>query len=65
MVKPSKITWTDLSGGNMAALNFVTGCTEVSAGCARCYARAGYERWGQDWSVTTHEKKLEKLGRMG
>lgn len=52
----SAIGWTDYSGGN---LNFVTGCSPVSEGCANCYARCIYERFGRDFSqVTFHEYKL-------
>jgi protein gp37 len=61
-VKTSPIGWTDYSGG---ALNFVTGCTPVSAGCAHCYARAIYRRFGRDHSVvTTHPDKLYQLAGM-
>ena len=35
----SQIEWTD------ATWNPVTGCDEVSAGCARCYAKRFAERW--------------------
>jgi protein gp37 len=35
----SKIEWTD------ATWNPVTGCTEVSPGCDRCYAKTFAERW--------------------
>ena len=60
-MKPSGISWTDYSGGN---LNFVTGCTPTSAGCENCYARAIYERFGRDHSVVqTHPEKLERLWR--
>ena len=58
-VKTSAIGWTDFSGGD---LNFVTGCTPVSEGCANCYARRIYERFGRDFSqVTFHEDKLRRL----
>ncbi len=58
-MKQSTIGWCDFSGGN---LNFVTGCTPVSAGCKNCYARAIYERYGKDFSeVTAHPNKLELL----
>ena len=60
-MKPSAISWTDFSGGD---LNFVTGCTPVSEGCANCYARRIYERFGRDFSqVTFHEDKLRRLWR--
>lgn len=39
MSSDSKIEWTD------ATWNFVTGCTEVSPGCDRCYAKTFAERW--------------------
>ena len=39
MSDSSKIEWTD------ATWNCVTGCTEVSEGCDRCYARTFAERW--------------------
>ncbi len=61
-MKVSKIGWTDYSGGN---LNFISGCTPVSAGCKNCYARAIYERFGKDHSkVEVHPDKLDKLLRM-
>ena len=60
-MKSSAIGWTDFSGGD---LNFVTGCTPVSEGCAHCYARRIYERFGRDFSkVTFHKDKLERLHR--
>jgi len=59
-VKPSKISWTDFSGGN---LNFATGCTPVSRGCTHCYARTIYERWGFDFTPMFHPDKLAKLQR--
>lgn len=55
----SRIGWTDYSGG---PLNFVRGCTPVSEGCAHCYARAIYERFGKDFSqVTVDDEALERL----
>jgi protein gp37 len=39
MSDQSKIEWTD------ATWNVVTGCTEVSPGCDRCYAKTFAERW--------------------
>lgn len=58
-MKPSTIAWTDFSGG---PLNFITGCTPVSPGCAHCYARRIYERFGKDFSeVVWHWDKLERL----
>jgi protein gp37 len=61
-VKESSIGWTDYSGG---ALNVVSGCTPVSEGCAHCYARAIYERFGLDHSkVQTHPDRLERLATM-
>jgi protein gp37 len=60
-MKTSAIGWTDYSGGD---LNFVRGCTPVSEGCAHCYARRIYERFGRDFSVVTfHEDKLDRLRR--
>ncbi len=60
-MKPSAIGWADYSGGN---LNFVTGCTPVSRGCANCYARRIYERFGRDHSVVrVHPDKLERLAK--
>jgi len=57
----STIGWTDYSGGD---LNFVTGCTPISAGCAHCYARRIYGRFGRDFSqVQTHPEKLARLER--
>lgn len=61
-MKPSNISWCDYSGGD---LNFVTGCTPVSEGCANCYARAIYQRFGRDFSrVKWHEDKLARLTTM-
>jgi protein gp37 len=61
-VKESTIGWTDYSGG---ALNVVSGCTSVSEGCANCYARAIYERFGLDHSkVRTHPDRLARLAMM-
>ena len=58
-MKTSAIGWTDVSGGD---LNFVTGCTPVSEGCANCYARAIYDRFGRDFStVTLHYEKIRRL----
>lgn len=57
----SPIPWTDYSAGD---LNFVTGCTPISEGCAACYAKAIYERHGWDFShVRFHPEKLERLWR--
>jgi len=57
--KPSKIGYCDYSGGD---LNFVLGCTPVSAGCANCYARRIYDRFGKDFSkVTVYPDKLKRL----
>lgn len=58
----SKISWCDFSGRD---LNFVTGCTPVSPGCANCYARAIYERFGRDFSTVTWswEKLYHATGR--
>lgn len=58
-MRTSKIAYCDYSGG---ALNFVLGCTPVSAGCANCYARRIYDRFGNDFSkVTMYPEKLERL----
>ncbi len=58
----SKIPYCDVSAGN---LNIVLGCTPVSEGCSRCFARANYERWGNDFSqIKMYPKKLAKLHRM-
>lgn len=58
-MRPSKIAYCDYSGG---ILNFVLGCTPVSAGCANCYARRIYDRFGKDFSkVTVYPEKLERL----
>jgi protein gp37 len=39
MAQTSKIEWTE------ATWNPVTGCTQVSPGCAHCYAKTFAERW--------------------
>lgn len=39
MADSTKIEWSD------ASWNVVTGCTEVSPGCDRCYAKTFAERW--------------------
>lgn len=58
-MKTSAIGWTDYSGG---PLNFVRGCTPVSEGCANCYARAIYDRFGRDFSqVICDDDALRKL----
>lgn len=60
-VKQSAIGWTDYSGND---LNFVAGCTPISAGCQNCYGRAIYERFGLDFGkVTIRPDKLERLAR--
>ena len=61
-MKRSKIPYCDVSAGN---LNIVLGCTPVSEGCSRCFARANYERWGKDFSqVKMYPKKLAQLHHM-
>ncbi len=58
----SKIPYCDVSAGN---LNIVLGCTPVSEGCAHCFARANYERWGNDFSqVKTYPGKLDLVRYM-
>ncbi len=58
-MRTSNIGYCDYSGGD---LNFVLGCTAVSAGCANCYARRIYERFGKDFSkVTVYPEKLARL----
>jgi len=62
-MKRSTISWCDYSGGD---LNFVTGCTPVSEGCANCYAAAIYKRFGRDFSkVLTCGGKLDRLFTKG
>jgi len=56
--KRSNIGYCDYSGGD---LNFVIGCTPVSAGCANCYARRIYKWFSKDFSVTIYPDKLERL----
>ena len=61
-MKRSKIPYCDYSADK---LNFVLGCTPVSEGCSRCFARANYERWGKDFSqVKMYPKKLAQLHHM-
>lgn len=55
----SKIAYCDYSGG---CFNAELGCTPVSAGCANCYARRIYERWGRDFRMITWSR--EKLHGM-
>lgn len=58
-MKLSKISWCDYSGGN---LNMVLGCTPASTGCANCYGRRLYERWGKNFSeIKIYPEKLERL----
>lgn len=60
--KTSAIGWTDFSGG---PLNFVMGCTPVSEGCAHCYARRIYERFGHNFTdVRFDPAKFSRLWRM-
>jgi protein gp37 len=57
----SAIAWTDYSGGDA---NFVKGCTPVSEGCANCYARAIYERFGREFgNVQVSFEALDRLAR--
>ena len=57
-MKLSSIGWTDYSG---EALNFIYGCTPASEGCAHCYARAMYKRFGLDFALTFDADKLARL----
>jgi len=57
MADRSKIEWTD------ATWSPVTGCTKVSAGCARCYAESIAKRfWGKRSfsDVRCHPERLEQ-----
>jgi protein gp37 len=46
MSSSTKIEWTRSDDGTAGATwNPVTGCTEVSPGCDRCYAKTFAERW--------------------
>lgn len=55
-MQTSAIGWTDYSGG---IWNIVTGCTPVDRGCAHCYARAIYQRFGREFGkVEIHPDKL-------
>jgi len=60
-MKVSKIRWTDYSGG---VLNFASGCTPVSEGCANCYAKAIADRWGRSFEPTWDRAKLSKLATL-
>ena len=46
-VRRTNIGYADFSGSD---LNFVLGCTPVSAGCKFCYRKALYDRFGKDFS---------------
>lgn len=59
-MKQSSIGWTDYSGN---FCNVTSGCTPQSEGCSRCYARAIYERFGKDFSVTEHPDRLDALAK--
>lgn len=60
-MKRSAIAWCDFSSGD---LNFTSGCTPLSRGCAHCYARRIYERFGRDHSIVTcHPDKLARLAK--
>lgn len=48
------ISWTD------ATWNPVTGCDQVSPGCAHCYAKALSERFGRSFEVTLHPERLDE-----
>jgi protein gp37 len=46
MSSSTKIEWTRSDDGTAGATwNPVSGCTEVSPGCDRCYAKTFAERW--------------------
>jgi protein gp37 len=61
-VRRSKIGYADYSGGDA---NFAIGCTPISEGCANCYARALYARWGKEAIFSTVQFYPEKLARLG
>ena len=61
MTTKSRIEWTEHTW------NPVTGCTELSSGCARCYAKLFAERlqamgvasYSRGFEVTVHESRLK------
>lgn len=59
MLRRTKISWADYSGGD---LNFVIGCTPVSEGCKNCYAKAWAKRAGRDFDDI--QISWEKLNRL-
>ena len=62
-MKRSNIGYVDYSGGDC---NFISGCTAISPGCAHCYARAIYDRFGRNFDeVRVHPDKLARLANTG
>lgn len=54
-VEQSKIGWTT------STWNPVTGCTQISPGCANCYAKGITERFGGDFSqVILHHDRMDQ-----
>ena len=61
-MKTTKIEWTD------STWNPITGCTQISPGCAHCYAEVmtrrlramGQEKYSNGFKVTLHEECLEE-----
>jgi protein gp37 len=53
----SAIEWTE------ATWNPVTGCSEVSPGCAHCYAKTFAERWRGIPSIRTSKDSTSGYGQ--
>lgn len=52
------IEWTQYSWNPM------TGCTQISLGCANCYAKRIYDRFHRDFTPTYHPEKLKEIRRV-
>ena len=59
MADRSAIEWTE------ATWNPVTGCDQVSPGCAHCYAKVFAERWRGIPGIPTRRASICSSGRIG